>query len=73
MLNTRSEESKTGFYTHYAYFVNTSSLKYARIHVIHRVHQAEYVIRILVAAPQESMNRDPTCRLRGPGRDRGWP
>ena len=31
-------------------------LEYVRIHVIYRVHQAEYVIHILVVAPQEYVN-----------------
>jgi len=37
-------------------------LEYARIHVIYRVDQAEYVIHILVAAPQEYVNIYSTRR-----------
>jgi len=38
------------------------SREYVRIHVIHGVNQPEYVIRILVAAPQEYMNIYSTRR-----------
>jgi len=33
------------------------------VHVICRVDQAKYVIRILVAAPQEYVNTSPTRRI----------
>ena len=39
------------------------SLEYARIHVMHRVNQAEYVICVLVTAPLEHVNTYSTCRL----------
>jgi len=53
MLNTRNEEKNTVLYSYLARFVNTFGLNYVRIHVIYRVHQAEYGIRNLVVAPQE--------------------
>jgi len=56
MLNTRNEEQNTVFYTYSAYFVNTFNLEYVRVPVMYRVHQAEYVIRILAVAPQEYAN-----------------
>jgi len=37
-------------------FWEYASLEYARMHVIYRVSQSEYVICILVAAPQEYVN-----------------
>ena len=38
-------------------------LEYARIHVIYRVHQAEYVLHIRVVAPQEYVNIYSTRRM----------
>jgi len=38
-------------------------LEYARIHVLYRIHQAEYVIHILVVAPQEYVNIYSTRRM----------
>jgi len=35
-------------------------IEYVRIHAIYRVNQAEYVIHILVVAPQEYVNIDST-------------
>jgi hypothetical protein len=32
------------------------NLEYVRVHVVYRVNYAEYVIRMLVAAPQEYAN-----------------
>ena len=43
-------------------FCEYINLAYLRIHVIYRVDQAEYVIRILVAAPQEYVNNYSTRR-----------
>jgi len=37
-------------------------LEYVRIHVIYRVNQAEYVIHILVVAPQEYVKLYSTRR-----------
>jgi len=37
-------------------------LEYVRIHIIYRVHQAEYVIHILVVAPQEDVNMYSTLK-----------
>jgi len=47
-------------------FCDYSHLEYVRIHVIYRVNQAEYVITILVVAPQEYVNIYSTCRVRSP-------
>ena len=41
-------------------------LEYVRIHVIYRVNQAEYVIRIRVVAPQEYVNIYSTRRVSRP-------
>ena len=41
------------FYSYFACFVNTFYLKYVHVHVIHRVNQADYLIHILVVAPQQ--------------------
>jgi len=41
-----------------------SHLEYVRIHVIYRVNQAEYIIYILVVAPQEYVNIYSTHRVR---------
>jgi len=38
-------------------------LEYVRVHVIHRVHQAEHVIHMLVVAPQEYVNIYSTRRV----------
>jgi len=40
----------------FSLFYEYSTLEYAHIHVIYRVDQAEYGIRILVAASQEYVN-----------------
>jgi len=40
-----------------------SNLEYEQLHVIYRVIQAEYVIRILVAASQEYVNTYSTRRV----------
>jgi len=38
-------------------------IEYVRIHVIYKVNQAEYVIHIRVASPQEYVNTYSTCRV----------
>jgi len=58
MLNTRNEESNTVLYSDLACYMNTSTLNT----YIYRVNQAEYVIRIRVAAPQEYVNISLTRR-----------
>ena len=40
-------------------------LSYVRIHVIYRAHQAEYVLHIVVVAPQEYVNIYLAFRERG--------
>jgi len=64
MLNTRTEEEKTGFCSYLACFCDYSHLEYVRIHATYRVDQAEYGINILVVAPQEYVKIYLTCRVR---------
>ena len=73
MLNTRSDHKSTVFYSYFAWFMNTVPLNMYRVPVIDRVCQAEYVIRIRVAAPQEYVNTYSTCRGSGPTRSRRGP
>jgi len=47
----------------FSLFYEYSRLEYVHIHVIYRVHQAEYGIHILVAASQDYVNTYSTCRL----------
>jgi len=55
--------TKTGFYSHVARFVNTlPSSVYVGISYT-GFKPAEYVIRILVAAPQEYVSTYPTRRV----------
>jgi len=60
MLNTRGGEYGIPFIL--SLFYEYSNLAYVHIHAIHRVYQAEYVIRIRVAAPQEYVNTYSTRR-----------
>jgi len=46
----------------FSLFYEYGNPKYDHIHGICRVSQAEYAIRILVAAPQEYVNTFATCR-----------
>jgi len=46
-------------------FCEYGNLEYVHFHVIYRVNQAEYCIRIRVAASQEYVNIYSTCRLSG--------
>jgi len=43
-------------------FHEFSNLEYVHVPIEHRVHQAEYVIHIRVAASQECVNTDSKCR-----------
>jgi len=54
--NTRSEGTNTRIPSQ-AYFCENSNLEYARIHVIYRVNQAEYAIRIPVATREYGFPR----------------
>ena len=56
MLKTRSEGGKYGILCIFSLFCEYTNLAYVRIHVIYRVSQAECVIRIHEAAPQEDVN-----------------
>jgi len=62
-LNTRRGGIKYGILFMFSLFYEYRNLECVRIHVICRVNQAEYVIRILVAAPQECVNTYSTCRV----------
>jgi len=55
---------KYGILFIFTLFYEYSTLEYVHIHVIfiYRVHQAEYGIRILVAASQEYVNTYSTCK-----------
>jgi len=47
----------------YSLLYEYSNLEYIRIYVIERITQAEYVIRIIMAASQEYVNTYSTRRL----------
>ena len=47
----------------FSLFCDYTRLEYVRIHAICRVHQAEYVIHILVVAPQGYVKIDSTRRV----------
>ena len=47
----------------FSLFCEYINLEYVRIHVIYRVHQAEYAILIPMAAPQEYVNTYSTRRV----------
>jgi len=59
MLNTKNE----GILFIFSLFCENITLEYVRIHVIYRVNQAEYVIHMLVVAPQEYVNIYPARRV----------
>ena len=62
MLNTRGGRRKYGILFRFSVFYEYSNLEYEHIYVIYKVHQAEYVIHILVVAPQEYVNIYSTRR-----------
>jgi len=64
MLNKRSEETKNGILFMCSPVLNTLTLnfEYVRMHAVYRVNQAEYAIRIPMAAPQEYVNIYSTRR-----------
>jgi len=53
MLNTRSEETNTEFYSYLNLVCDCINLEYVRVPVVYRVNQMEYGIHILVVASQE--------------------
>jgi len=55
--------TKYGILFMFSLFYEYSNLEYVHIRVICRVNQAEYVIRLLVAASQEYVNTYSTRRL----------
>jgi len=55
---------KYGILFIFSLFHEHSNLEYVHIHVICRVHQAEYVIRVRVAASQKYVNTYSTRMLR---------
>jgi len=63
MLNTWSREQHTVFYSYLACCVEYMNLEYVRMHVICRVNQAKYAIRIPMATPQENVNTWSTRRI----------
>jgi len=63
VMNTQSEEKNTVFYSYVASFVNTCTLIMYVSMPYYRVQQAEYSLRILVAAPQEYVNTYSTGRV----------
>jgi len=65
MLNTRNEEYNTVFYSYLACFVKYMHLENVRMHVIYEVNQTEYVIHVIVVAPQEYVNICLTRRAMG--------
>jgi len=62
VLNTRKEGKNTRFYSYLACDVHTPTLNIYVFMSYTGVKQTEYVIRILVAAPQEYVNTHSTCR-----------
>jgi len=56
MLNTRKEEQKYRILFTFSLVYEYTNLAYVRIYVLYRVKQAEYSIRVLMAAPQEYVN-----------------
>jgi len=64
VLNTQSEEKNAIFYSYSACFVNTLTVNMYVSMPYYRVQQADYVICIRVAAPQEYIKAYSTCRLR---------
>jgi len=62
MLNTRGGRIKYGMLFLFSLFYEYSNLECVYIHAIYRVDQAEYVIRILVAASQECVKPYSTSR-----------
>jgi len=58
MLNTRGGRKQYGILFIFSLFYEYSNLEYVHIHVIYRVAQAEYGIRIL----KEYVNTYSTCR-----------
>jgi len=64
VLNTRIEAKNTVFDLYVACFVNTVILNMDVNMAIYRVQQAEYVIRIRMAASQEYVNTYSTRRDR---------
>jgi len=63
MLNARNTEKNTVFLFMLSLFCEYGNLQYLHVHVIHRVNQAEYGIRIRVAASQEDVNLFLTRRV----------
>jgi len=63
MLNTRKRGTEYGFLFLLRLFCEYIYLEYVHIHVIYRVDQAEYVIHVRVAAPQEYVNIYATRRF----------
>jgi len=61
--------TKYGILFIFSLFYEYSNLEYVHIHVIYRANQAEYGIRIRVAASQEYVNTYSTRRAVVPGNE----
>jgi len=57
----------------FSLFCEYVSRESVRIHFIYRINQSEYVICVLVAAPQEYVNRFSTSRVRNKGSSDRFP
>jgi len=64
VLNMRRDRNKYVLLFMIRLFCEYMNLEYIHVHVIYRVDQAEWVIRIIVAAPQEYVNTYSTRRGR---------
>jgi len=63
MLNMRSKDQKYRILFIFSPVYEYSILEYVHVPVEYRVHRAEYVIHICVAASQEYVNTYSTCRV----------
>jgi len=68
MLNTAERRIRLGILFIFSLFGEYNNLEYVHIHDICRVNQAENIIRILVAVPQEYVNTYSTRRIPAPYR-----
>jgi len=69
--NTRSEEHNTRILFQFGLVCEYINLGYVRIHVVYRVNQAEYAIRIPAGAPQEYVNAYSPRRVTNQTRECG--
>jgi len=62
-LNTRKPGTEYKIIFIFSLFCEYIHLKYVHIHIIYRVHQAEYGIHIRAVAPQDYVNIYSTRRV----------